>query len=31
MAAERQEVEIYDNEIMAQLKIFCEDNGIEDM
>ena len=31
MAAEQQEVEIYDNEIMAQLKIFCEENGIEDM
>lgn len=31
MAANQQSIEIYDNEIMAQLSIFCEENGIEDM
>lgn len=31
MAANQQGIEIYDNEIMAQLSIFCEENGIEDM
>lgn len=31
MAANQQSIEIYDNEIMAQLNIFCEENGIEDM
>nr|DAV89976.1 MAG TPA: Terminase small subunit [Caudoviricetes sp.] len=31
MAANQQDIEIYDNEIMAQLSIFCEENGIEDM
>lgn len=31
MAANQQNIEIYDNEIMAQLSIFCEENGIEDM
>ena len=31
MAANQQDIEIYDNEIMAQLGIFCEENGIEDM
>lgn len=31
MTADQQNIEIYDNEIMAQLNIFCEENGIEDM
>ena len=31
MTVDQQDVEIYDNEIMAQLNIFCEENGIEDM
>lgn len=31
MAANQQSIEIYDNEIMAQLSIFCEENGIKDM
>ena len=31
MAADQRDFEIYDNEIMAQLNIFCEENGIEDM
>lgn len=31
MAANQQSIEIYDNEIMAQLGIFCEENSIEDM
>lgn len=31
MAADQRDIEIYDNEIMAQLNIFCEENGIEDM
>lgn len=31
MAANQQGIEIYDNEIMVQLSIFCEENGIEDM
>lgn len=31
MAANQQDIEIYDNEIMVQLSIFCEENGIEDM
>lgn len=31
MAANQQSIEIYDNEIMAQFSIFCEENGIEDM
>ena len=31
MTADQQNIEIYDNEIMAQLNIFCEENGIKDM
>lgn len=31
MTVDQQKIEIYDNEIMAQLNIFCEENGIEDM
>lgn len=31
MTADQRDIEIYDNEIMAQLNIFCEENGIEDM
>lgn len=31
MAANQQDIEVYDNEIMVQLSIFCEENGIEDM
>lgn len=31
MTVDQQSIEIYDNEIMAQLNIFCEENGIEDM
>lgn len=31
MTVDQQNIEIYDNEIMAQLNIFCEENGIEDM
>ncbi len=31
MAADQQNIEVYDNEIMAQLNIFCEENNIEDM
>lgn len=31
MTVDQQDAEIYDNEIMAQLNIFCEENGIEDM
>ena len=31
MAADQRDIEIYDNEIIAQLNIFCEENGIEDM
>lgn len=31
MVADQRNIEVYDNEIMAQLNIFCEENGIEDM